>query len=121
MEIGKQEKGEAGEQLAAEYLQSKNFIIKERNWRIGHLEVDLIAIDSDMLVFIEVKTRKSSMFGNPEDFVTIRKQKNLIRAANIYVQLTNSSKEVRFDIVSVILNGKSSSVQHIRDAFKPRW
>lgn len=117
----KQEKGREGEILAAEYFRSKNYTVLEQNWRVGHLEVDLIVSNMDTLVFVEVKTRKSSMFGNPEEFVTKQKQKNLIRAADIYILKTGITKEVRFDIISVILNEGIGSVQHIPNAFMPRW
>jgi putative endonuclease len=121
MQTEKQVKGQKGEQMAAEYLRSKGYQILETNWRVGHLEVDIIAIDTTMLVFVEVKTRASSAFGEPEVFVDMAKQRHLIRAANIYIGKTGINKEVRFDIVSVILNEGVKSVKHIEDAFKPRW
>ena len=121
MKTEKQEKGKKGEQMAAEYLISKGYRILETNWRAGKLEVDIIAIDADMLVFVEVKTRASSAFGEPEVFVDIAKQRHLIRAANIYIGKSGIDKEVRFDIVSVILSEGMKSVKHIEDAFKPRW
>jgi Predicted endonuclease distantly related to archaeal Holliday junction resolvase len=71
---------------------------------------------------VEVKTRKSSAFGEPEEFVTLQKQRNLIRAAASYITKFGITKEVRFDIVSVILNEQQpAEVKHIPDAFKPRW
>ncbi|MBO4503774.1 MAG: YraN family protein [Bacteroidales bacterium] len=121
MQTEKQIKGKRGEQLAAEYLSQKGYSILEQNWQIGHLEVDIIASNETMLVFVEVKTRKSNAFGEPEEFVGIAKQRNLIKAANIYSSKTNITKEVRFDIVSVILDEGISSIKHIEDAFKPRW
>ncbi len=121
MQTENQEKGQKGEQLASEYLTSVGYTILETNWRVGHLEVDIIASNEDMLLFIEVKTRKSNLFGEPEDFVGLPKQRNLIRAANIYISKTGITKEVRFDIVSVILNEGIQSVKHIEDAFKPHW
>lgn len=121
MRTEKQEKGKQGEAMAAEYLLSNGYTILETNWQIGHLEVDIIASSNDMLVFVEVKTRKSNAFGEPEDFVGLPKQRNLIRAANIYLQKTGINKEVRFDIISVILNSGTEDIKHIVDAFKPHW
>jgi len=122
MKTEKQIKGNRGEDLAASYLESNGYVILERNWQIGHLEVDIIATTESFLVFAEVKTRKSNTFGEPEDFVTLQKQRNLIRAASAYIRKFNITKEVRFDILSVILNEQQeSAVRHIPDAFKPRW
>lgn len=121
MRTENQEKGKKGELLASEFLMSNGYTILETNWQVGHLEVDIIASNDDMLVFVEVKTRKSNTFGEPEDFVGLPKQRNLIRAAGIYIEKTGITKEVRFDIVSVIINEGIESVKHIVDAFKPRW
>ena len=121
MKTAKQEKGEKGEQMAADYLRSKGYQILETNWRMGHLEVDIIAIGANMLVFVEVKTRATNAFGEPEVFVDLAKQRHLIRAANIYIGKNGIDKEVRFDIISVILNEGVKSIKHIEDAFKPRW
>ena len=104
MKTEKQVKGNCGEEKAVEYLQSNGYTILERNWQIGHLEVDIIASNEDFLVIVEVKTRKSNTFGEPEEFVTLQKQRNLIRAAGAYITKFGITKEVRFDIVSVILN-----------------
>lgn len=117
----KQIMGTEGERLAAEYLEKKGYCILERNWRAGHLEVDLIASDDNWLVIVEVKTRKSTLFGEPEEFVTLQKQRNLIRAAGIYIGKTGNRKEVRFDIVSVVVKEGLSSVRQIENAFQPRW
>lgn len=121
MQTEKQVKGKKGEQLAAEFLISKGYHILEQNWLAGHLEIDIIASTDDFLVIVEVKTRKSATFGEPEDFVTKQKQSNLIRAANIYINKTGISKEVRFDIVSVISGQDVSEVKHIENAFQPSW
>jgi len=121
MKTDKQITGQHGEELAAQYLISKGYCILEKNWHIGHLEVDVIASNEEMLVIVEVKTRKSNTFGEPEEFVTLQKQRNLIRAAASYITKTGITKEVRFDIISVIVTDGIESVKHIEDAFKPRW
>lgn len=111
--------GASGEEMAKAYLAEKGFQILESNWRSGKNEIDIIAIHNDTLVVAEVKTRSSSLFGEPEVFVNKNKQRMLIRAANIYVQRNNIDLEVRFDIVSVISGSGKHKVHHIIDAFYP--
>ena len=121
MKTEKQLHGIYGEDLAANHLLQKGYKILERNWRCGHLEVDIIAETDDCVVFVEVKTRKSTAFGNPEVFVDVQKQRHLIRAASYYSKFKNITKEIRFDIVSIVNNMESQEIRHIEDAFKPRW
>lgn len=110
--------GQKGEEMAAKFLQEKGYTILETNWRFMNLEADIIAETSKTLVIAEVKTRKSNYFGEPESFVTKQKQKNLIKAANAYIERKQLDLEVRFDIVSVVLND-NTSIKHIEDAFYP--
>jgi putative endonuclease len=110
--------GQKGEEMAAKHLENKGYLILETNWRFKNLEADIIAKISKILVIVEVKTRKSNYFGEPETFVNRQKQKNLIKAANEYILRNGLDLEVRFDIVSVIMND-STSVKHIEDAFYP--
>lgn len=121
MQTEKQIKGKKGEQLAVEYLLQKGYVLLEQNWQSGHLEIDIIASTEEFLVIVEVKTRKSNVFGEPETFVTKQKQSNLIRAANNYINKTGIIKEVRFDIVSVIEDQDLSQVKHLENAFQPSW
>ncbi len=113
------ELGEKGEDIAATYLRNNGYKILETNWRKGSLEVDIIAQKEDILVITEVKTRSTNYFGEPEEFVTKAKQKNLIKAANIYIQLHNLDVETRFDIISVLIKGDQHKIHHIEDAFYP--
>lgn len=113
------ETGNIGEELAEKYLRGLGYEILERNWYFGKNEVDLIAKDGDFLVIVEVKTRRSNYFGEPEEFVTRAKQRALIKAANGYIMKKNLDLEVRFDIVSVIFTGMSHTVKQIKDAFYP--
>ena len=109
--------GKRGEALAAEYLKSKGYRILEINWRSGHREVDIIAQDNDQIVFIEVKTRTGIYSGNPVEAVDFQKQRLLIDAAEDYINLNNIDLEARFDIVTVIIDGDSHSINHISEAF----
>lgn len=108
--------GEMGEEEGLALLRKKNFKILETNWRYGKEEVDIIALDGDFLVFVEVKTRSSNSFGEPQEFVGKAKQRHLIRAANAYVDRKDIFKEIRFDIIAVTLHPEMRVV-HIEDAF----
>lgn len=121
MKTEKQLQGTCGEELAVKLLQQKDYNILERNWRCGHLEVDIIAENDDYLVIVEVKTRKTASLGAPEMFVDLNKQKHLISAAKYYAKYKHVTKEIRFDIISVINNPQGQEVRHIEYAFKPRW
>lgn len=107
--------GRYGENLAENYLVSCGYQIICVNWRYKYWEVDIIARDGDCLVFIEVKSRKTTLYGDPADFVDEKKQHNLIKAAEEYIYITSYIGEIRFDIVSVYL--KDSRVELIKDAF----
>ena len=110
--------GQKGEEMAAKYLTDKGYSILETNWRFKNLEADIIATSKKILVVAEVKTRASNYFGEPETFVNKQKQKNLIKAAHEYIQRNNLDLEVRFDIISIVMND-SSAIKHIEDAFYP--
>ena len=113
------ELGQKGEELARKHLIGKGFLILETNYRYGKDEIDIIAEEGDYLVIVEVKTRSSSYYGNPEVFVDKRKQQFLIRAAGKYIRWKNIDKETRFDIVSVLITPTGSKINHIPDAFYP--
>ena len=109
--------GEKGENLASEYLIKKGYVIQERNWRNGKAEVDIIAKHNNEIVFIEVKTRASNAYGEPEEFVSEKKQELLRNAADNYVNEKAVFEEVRFDVISIILNNNESYINHIETAF----
>ena len=121
MKTEKQLQGILGEDLAVNLLLQKGYRILERNWRCGHLEIDIIAECKDYVTIVEVKTRKGIAFGSPEIFVDLQKQKRLIRAAKYYAKFRNITKEIRFDIISVVNNPEMQDIRHIENAFKPRW
>lgn len=111
--------GRSGELLAAEYLENKGYTVLDRNWRSGHKELDLVARSGDTLVVVEVKTRGSARFGNPEDAVDMRKIRRLVLATDAYLRLKCLDMNVRFDIVTIIDSGGKVTVEHIEDAFFP--
>ncbi|SDX60657.1 putative endonuclease [Lutibacter oricola] len=111
------ELGEKGEQLAVEFLQKKGYKILERNWRFKKAEVDIIALKDDILIPVEVKTRTSNYFGNPQDFVNQKKIQLLVEAINEYIISKDLDVEVRFDIVAIIQNKNITKIEHLEDAF----
>ena len=114
------ETGKHGEELALELLVSKGFKILETNWRYRRSEVDIIAKEGEVLVFIEVKTRSFDYFGRPETFVDKKKEKLLALAASEYMRLTGHEWAIRFDVVSVLLKNENEwVVEHLPDAFFP--
>jgi putative endonuclease len=113
------ELGTKGEQAAAEYLAGKGYKIIERNWRFGKDEIDIIAQKDSFIIIVEVKTRSTSFFGEPEEAVDRQKRRFLIRAADKYVNQKAIDLEVRFDIVSVIFEQGKQTIRHIEDAFYP--
>ncbi|WP_282779650.1 YraN family protein [Phaeodactylibacter xiamenensis] len=112
--------GHAGESIAKRYLEERGYRILETNWRYRRAEVDLIAMDGKTLVFVEVKTRNTTAFGEIEDFVTRKKEDLLIAAAHAYMEHIDHDWEIRFDIIAILyLDEQSYSVKHIEDAFFP--
>jgi len=111
------ELGEKGEELAVEFLQKKGYKILERNWRFKKAEVDIISQKNDVLAVIEVKTRSSNYFGNPQDFVNPKKIQLLVEAINEYVTSKDLDIEVRFDIIAILKNKKTFDIEHLEDAF----
>jgi len=94
--------GEAGEQAAAAFLTSLGYRIVARNVRFRSGEIDLIARDGSVLVFVEVKTRRGRRFGTPGEAVTPQKQRKLIRLASLYLaRLGGEPPPCRFDVVEV--------------------
>lgn len=113
--------GKRGEDLAHRFLQRKGYVVVARNHRSrgGSAEVDLVAIDGATLVFVEVKTRATDLFGAPEEAVNTEKRRKIISGAADYIYRSgNSWDNVRFDVVSVLF-GQGDALEHHRDAFRP--
>ena len=111
--------GKRGEQITVDWLQLQGYCILERNWRYHRAEVDIIAKKGDLLVFVEVKTRRSEQYGSPSDFVGHRKQRFMASAASAYVADLDFSGEIRFDVASVLFSGKDFHLEYLADAFFP--
>ncbi|MFO8054295.1 MAG: YraN family protein [Bacteroidales bacterium] len=111
--------GKQGEEMAASHLTQNGYLILERNWNFGKEEIDIIAQKDNQLVFVEVKTRKTAYYGQPEAFVKKQKQQIIIRAAHAYIVNNNRPEEARFDVIGVIIGAGGRELNHIEDAFAP--
>lgn len=111
------ELGKKGEQLAVDFLITKGYTIVERNYRFDKAEVDIIAQLKDTLAIVEVKTRSTTDFGNPQDFVKPKQIKNLVKAVDEYVTVNNLDVDVRFDIIAIVKRNKDFDIEHLEDAF----
>ena len=116
--------GIIGEEEAAKMLEKKGCKILEHNWRMGHLEVDLIAENKQEVVFAEVKAR-TTQFGDktPEEYVDEDKKRRMIAAGNAYMKLKKLQKALRFDIIGILVNPETQEVTyrgHWENAFNPQ-
>lgn len=111
------ETGKKGEKVAVDYLIAKGYEIVQTNYQARKAEIDIIARKGDWLIVVEVKTRSSAVYGNPEDFVNKKKIKLLVNAIDEYVVETNMDLDIRFDIISIIKNGNAYTIEHLEDAF----
>lgn len=116
------ELGKWGEDFAARHLEEQGYTILERDWRLGHRDIDIIARtpDGTTIVFVEVKTRTSDVISKPQDAVNAGKIRSLGMAANAYVKEEQLWDELRFDIISIIGDREETALlEHIEDAFNP--
>ncbi len=109
--------GTLGENKAVEYLISKGFTIRHKNWRYQRAEIDIIAQKADLLIAVEVKTRSSAHFGNPQDFVNQKKIRLLVHAFDQYIIANDLDVKARFDIIAVLLSRSETKIEHLEDAF----
>ncbi len=110
--------GRRGERAAERHLRRNGYRIVARNFRAAGAEIDLVAIDGDILVFVEVKTRRSRAAGAPEEAVDERKQTRMRRAAEVFARRYRADEiEMRFDIVAVDASGKRLEIELLRNAF----
>ena len=111
------ELGKLGEELAAEYLLKNGYVILETNWVFQKAEIDILAQKENTLAVVEVKTRSSTDFGLPQDFVKSKKIQLLVKAVNAYVTENDLDLEVRFDIIAISKKGQGFVIEHLTDAF----
>ncbi|MDR0895589.1 MAG: YraN family protein [Prevotellaceae bacterium] len=113
------ELGKTGEDAAVAYLEQHGFSILHRNWRMKHLELDIIAEKEGEVVFVEVKTRRDTQYNEPHEAVDGRKMRRIAHAANAYIRLFRIDNPIRFDIVAVVGQAAPFRITHIEDAFYP--
>ena len=114
--------GQNGEEMAADYLRSLGYTIEQTRWKLHHLELDLVAIDreSNEIVFVEVKTRATDVYGAPEDAVDYKKIMHTVHAADAYIKQFGIGLDWRFDIIAIIDDGKHTpKIKHFKEAFYP--
>lgn len=111
------ELGKLGEEMAATLLQKSGYAILETNWVYQKAEIDIIAKKGNVLAIVEVKTRSSTDFGLPQDFVKPKKIQLLVKAVNEYVVANDLDVEVRFDIVAISKEDNRFKMEHLQDAF----
>jgi putative endonuclease len=118
---GSHEFGRRGERLAAAFLQARGYRIVAANQRVGRGEIDLVVRRLGVLAFVEVKARRSGSCGAPEEAVTVRKQRQIARLAELWLaarpRLLAEVTEIRFDIVAVDATRRPPRVRHLVDAF----
>ncbi|MDX2001979.1 MAG: YraN family protein [Chitinophagales bacterium] len=116
---GNIELGLEGEQLAKAYLEQKGYQVLQCNWRHARAEIDLICKHMAMLIFVEIKTRKGSYYGEPELAISTTKQKQMIAAAEAYIYEHNHQGELRFDTIAIQQTTNGWEITHFEDAFYP--
>ncbi len=109
--------GKKGEEMAVSFLIEKGYEVLEKNYRYQKSEIDIIARVKGVLVVVEVKTRSTPEFGNPQDFVKPKQIQSLVKAINHYVEHNDLDLEIRFDIIAIIQNKAGTKIEHLEDAF----
>lgn len=111
--------GFKGEDMAVNYLVAHGYDIVERNWKLNHLELDIIARKGNRLVFVEVKARTTT-FTDPVESITPKKMRNIVNSANGYMSCNNLNFEPQFDLIFITPGNKGEwNLEHIPDAFYP--
>lgn len=111
--------GDRGEDIAVDYLKNNGFEIVKRNYRFGHGEIDIVAKKNDILLFVEVKTRKNLEFGPPELAVTKSKQRQIRKIAESYLAENKITEfDCRMDVIAILLKKNlPPEINHIENAF----
>ena len=113
--------GALGEQISENYLKNLGYKILEMNFKCKCGEIDIIALNSSYICFIEVKTRYGTKYGIPAESVVFSKQRKIYKTAEVYILYKNITNfNFRFDVMEVTLNGDNNEflVNHIQDAFQ---
>ena len=115
-------RGLAGERAAIRFLTARGWRILEHRFRMGRLEIDLVARRGLLVAFVEVKTRRGERFGSPLTAVGWAKRRELHRVATAWVDRFGRPSDVyRFDVIGVTASPCRTSIEHVEDAFRPEW
>ncbi|SDR79208.1 putative endonuclease [Formosa sp. Hel1_31_208] len=109
--------GKYGEQLAVDFLLNKGYALLATNYVYQKAEIDIIALFEGTLAVVEVKTRSSLDFGNPQDFLKPKQIQRIIKAVNEFVLSNDLDVEVRFDIIAIVKKGSKYDIEHLENAF----
>ncbi len=109
--------GKKGEDMAVDFLLKNGYDIIARNYTYQKAEVDIIAQKEDILAVVEVKTRTSADFGDPQQFLKPKQMQRIIKAVDEFVNVNEMDVEVRFDIIAIVLNKKETTLEHLENAF----
>ena len=108
--------GKEGEKIAKEFLKKKGYSILKENYRTPFGEIDIIAREKDVLVFVEVKTRTNLTFGSPFEAVNQRKKEKIKKVALSFMKSLKKECPARFDVLSISVEDGKQKIEHIRDA-----
>lgn len=111
--------GKEGEDAACAFLESKGYIIRDRNWRWRKLELDIVAVYQNTLIVVEVKTRRNEEFGSPVTAVDDTKIRHIVHATDVYLKKYCIDLPVRFDVISITGMNSPFHIVHIPEAFFP--
>ena len=110
--------GEAGERHAEAWLVARGWTVLARRFRSGHRDIDLIVERGDTVAFVEVKARHGARFGHPVQAVDWRKQRQLIRSAQVWAdRYGRTGQAFRFDVIGVLIEGHRTRIRHVENAF----
>jgi putative endonuclease len=109
--------GRDSEALAAQYLESRGYDILERNYRVGHKEVDLIVRRGDLVAFVEVKAKAGKAYGHPLEAITWAKRREIAYVARVWIAAHGRQFHYRFDAIAVVWNGSAPEIDHVPNAW----
>lgn len=118
MSQARQAFGKLGEKIAERWLRQQGWLVVDRRFRNGRRDIDLVVRRESVVVFVEVKARKGDDFGGPVEAVHWRKQRELMRSAQVWIDRNGKpAEDYRFDVFGVLVNGDRVRVRHVPDAF----
>lgn len=116
-------RGLRGEEEAKSYLVANGWAVTDHRFRMGRLEIDIIARKGALVAFVEVKTRRGTAFGSPFEAVHWRKKQEIVRVARAWMDRHGRPSDVyRFDVIGVTIDQTGrTEIEHLEDAFRPGW